>query len=268
MSKQAFKPLNIGRVMVFNENQKIYGLAIESKVEEGNLRKLAELADSLGIVIRYIQFSMEETRKPTVNAVAFLDFSNSKATPEEALEILTNSYNFVKSAKIIKPQGKGVIFDDYFFPLIAAGERAVIFRKSVYEALFKGVREKFGTAGEAVLYYQGFSIGTEIYNHYVKIAGSKRVEDLTEVAKAINMTLGWGVIEGVNVDVERGYAKLRIYQSFECELGRYKGKPQSQFYRGAIAGIFAHFFGRDVKVEETKCIAKGDPYCEFEIKIS
>jgi molybdenum cofactor biosynthesis enzyme MoaA len=126
MSKQAFKPLNIGRVMVFNENQKIYGLVIESKVEEGNLKKLAELADSLGIVIRYIQFSMEETRKPTVNAVAFLDFSNSKATPEEALEILTNSYNFVKSAKIIKPQGKGVIFDDYFFPLIAAGERAVI----------------------------------------------------------------------------------------------------------------------------------------------
>ncbi|MBX5321644.1 MAG: hypothetical protein QHH12_03135 [Candidatus Bathyarchaeota archaeon] len=268
MSKQTFKPLNIGRVMAFNEKQKIYGLAIESKIEKGNLRKLTELADSLGITIQYIQFSMEESRKPTVNAIAFLDFTNSKASPEEALEILLNSYNFIKSAKIIKPCGNSVIFDNYFFPLTVANERAVIFRKSVYEALFTGVREKFGSAGEAMLYYQGFSIGFEIYEQYVKIAKSERIEDLIEVAKAINMTLGWGIADDVNIDVKKGHAKLRIYQSFECELGKDEEKPYSQFYRGAIAGIFTRFFGKDVKVEETKCIAKGDPYCEFEVRAS
>ncbi|MEM3578790.1 MAG: V4R domain-containing protein [Candidatus Bathyarchaeia archaeon] len=239
---------------------------MESKVEKGNLRRLAELADSLGITIRYIQFSMEEAGKPTVNAIAFLDFSKAKATPEEALEILTNSYDFVKNAKIIRPQGKDVVFDNYFFPLIVADERAVVFRKSVYEALFNGVREKFGTAGEAMLYYQGFSIGTEIFDHYMKIAKSNMVEDLIEVAKAINLTLGWGVVDDVSIDQEKGCAKLRIYQSFECELGKGKGKPQSQFYRGAVAGIFARFFGKDVEVNETKCIAVGDPYCEFEVK--
>ncbi|MDW8040796.1 MAG: V4R domain-containing protein [Nitrososphaerota archaeon] len=264
--RQTFKPLNIGRVMFFDENQKIYGLALESKVEKGNLRRLTELADSFGITIRFIQFSMEEAGKPTVNAVAFLDFSRAKATPEEALEILTNSYDFVKSAKIIKPQGKGVVFDDYFFPLVAAGERAVVFRKSVYEALFNGVKEKFGTAGEAMLYYQGFSVGTEISNQYLKIAKSNKIEDLVEVAKAINMTLGWGVVDYVSIDPEKGYAKLRIHRSFECEIGEGKGKPQSQFYRGAIAGIFASFFGKDVEVKEAKCIAIGDPYCEFEVK--
>ncbi|MEM0058525.1 MAG: hypothetical protein QXG09_06625 [Candidatus Bathyarchaeia archaeon] len=183
--------------MAFNENQKIYGLAIESKIEQGNLRKLAELADSLGIIIRYIQFSMEETHKPAINAIAFLDFTRAKATPEEALEILTNSYDFVKNAEIIKPQGKGVLFDDFFFPLVAAGERAVVFRKSVYKALINGVREKFGTAGEVMLYYQGFSIGAEIFNHYLEVAKSGRVEDLVAVAKAINMTLGWGIIDNI-----------------------------------------------------------------------
>lgn len=267
MSKPTFRPLNVGRIMAFNENHKIYGLALESKVEQGNLRKLAELADSLGITIRYIQFSMEETQKPVINAIAFLDFSKAKATPEEALEILTNSYDFVKNAKIIKPQGKGVLFDDYFFPLVAAGERAVVFRKSVYKALLNGVKEKFGTAGEAMLYYQGFIIGTEAYNYYVKMAKSDRLEDLVAVAKAINMTLGWGIIDNVEVNPEKGRAKLCVYQNFECELGVGKGRPQSQLYRGAIAGIFACFFGRDVEVEETKCIAIGDPYCEFEVKV-
>ncbi|MEM2281762.1 MAG: V4R domain-containing protein [Candidatus Bathyarchaeia archaeon] len=265
--KQTFKPLNIGRIIAFNENQEIYGLALELKVEQGSLRKLAELADSLGIIIRYIQFSVEETQKPVINAIAFLEFSRAKATPDEALEILINSYDFVKNAKIIKPQGKGVLFDDFFFPLIAAGERAVVFRRSVYEALFNGVREKFGTAGEAMLYYQGFSVGAEAYTYYVEVAKSSKFEDLVAVAKAINMTLGWGIIDDVSMNPEEGYAKLRIYQNFECELRKGEGRPQSQFYRGAIAGVFARFFGRDVKVEETRCIAMGDPYCEFEIRI-
>ncbi|MEM2337590.1 MAG: 4-vinyl reductase [Candidatus Bathyarchaeia archaeon] len=264
-SRQTFKPLNIGRVMVFDEKQKIYGFAIESRVEKGNLRKLAELAESFGIIIRYIQFSMEDAGKPAVNVISFLDFSRAKVTPEETLEILKKSYDFVKNVKIIKPQGKCVIFDNYFFPLITAGERAVVFRRSVYEALFNGVREKFGTAGEAMLYYQGFSMGAEIFDDYMDIVKSNKLEDVIEVAKAMNMTLGWGVIDKVEIDTEKGRAKLRIYQSYECELSK-KEKPQSQFYRGAIAGIFARFFGKDVEVKETKCIAMGDPYCEFEIK--
>jgi len=266
MPKNTFKPLDVGRVMIFGENQKIYGLAIEAKVEKGNLKKLAEVAESLDITIRYIQFSMSGIRKPTVNAIAFLDFSKSRATPEEALEIILNSYDFVKNAKIIKPHGEGIIFDNHFFPLIAANERAVIFRKSVYEALFNGVREKFGSAGEAMLYYQGFSIGFEIYDTYREIAKSDDVENLVEVAKAINMTLGWGIIDRVDIDMGRKSAKLRVYQNFECELGIGKGKPYSQFYRGAVAGIFTRFFGKDVKVKETKCIAKGDEYCEFMVR--
>jgi predicted hydrocarbon binding protein len=268
MSKNTFKPLDVGRVMIFDEKQKIYGLAIGSKVEKGNLRKLAEVAESLDITIRYIQFSMNGTRKPTVNAIAFLDFSNSKATPEEALEIILNSYDFVKNAKIIEPCGKNIIFDKHFFPLVAANERAVIFRKSVYEALFNGVRERFGSAGEAMLYYQGFSIGFEIYDTYREIAKSDSVEDLVEVAKAINMTLGWGIIDDVSINLKRKSAKLQVYQNFECELGAGKGKPYSQFYRGAIAGIFSRLFGGDVKVKETKCIAKGDQCCEFVVKAS
>ncbi|HDI12443.1 MAG TPA: hypothetical protein ENF63_02490 [Candidatus Bathyarchaeota archaeon] len=43
------------------------------------------------------------------------------------------------------------------------------------------------------------------------------------------------------------------------------GIVRKQFYRGAIAGVFTWFFENEVKVEETKCIAKGDPYYEFYI---
>lgn len=262
--KGFFKPLNIGRIMVFNGNKRIYGIIIESTIEKGVLRKLSELAENLDIIVRYIQYSMENIDKPTVTAIAFLDFSQSKTSPEEALKIL-KSQKYVKNAQIINPSN-GIIYDSYFFPITLEGERVVIFRKPVYEALLNGIRKKFGSAGEAMLYYQGFSIGFEIYDAYVKIAKSERLEDLIEVAKAVNMTLGWGIADKVKVDVEKGTAMLRTYLNFECELGENNGRPYSQFYRGAIAGIFTRFFGKDVKVTETRCIAKGDPYCEFVVK--
>lgn len=251
--------------MIFDEKQKVYGIIIESKIGLSFLRRLAELAEKLGLVIRFIQFSTVKADETLVRVVAFLDFSNSTISLEKVLKLVKNQ-EFVKDAILIKPNRKGIIFDNYSFPLVTANERVVIFRKAVYEALFNGVRKKFGSAGEAMLYYQGFTIGYEIYDKYVEIANSEKPEDLIEVAKAINMTFGWGIIDKVNIDQRKGAAKLRIYQNFECELGKPNGKPYSQFYRGAIAGLFTKFFGKDVKVQETKCIAKGDPYCEFTIK--
>ncbi len=265
ISSRCFRPLDIGRVIVFDKGRKLYGLALECGVRKGVLRRLSEIAEKVGAVIRFVQYSMTEAEEPLVKGMAFLDFSDSEATPEEALE-LVRKQKFVREAYLIKPGRKGIIFDDYFFPLVVGCERAVIFRKNVYEALFKGVRENFGSAGEAMLYYQGFYIGAKIYGLYANMAGSENPEDLTEVVKAMLMTLGWAIIDDVEVDVKKGTAKVRILENFECEIGKGYGKPYSQFLRGAIAGMFAKFFRKDVKVQEVKCIAKGDAYCEFAVK--
>lgn len=83
---------------------------------------------------------------------------------KEALE-LVEKQEFVRSVRLILPSETGVLSDDYFFPLFIGWERAVIFRERVYEALFKGIREKLGTAGEVMLYYQGFSVGQKAYQN-------------------------------------------------------------------------------------------------------
>lgn len=248
------------------KNKKIYGIVIESKAVKSALRKLSELADNLGITVRYIQYSMDKIAKPTVTAIAFLDFSNAEVPPEEALKLVKN-YDFVEDARLIDSSSNGIIYDNYFFPLVINGDqRVVIFRKSVYEALFNGVRRRFGSAGDAMLYYQGFVVGYGVYDEYVKTAGSINLEDLIDVVKATNMTLGWGIIDKVKIDLKKGMAQLRVYHSFECEMGKNQGKTYSQFYRGVIAGFCTRFFGKKVKANETKCIAKGDPYCEFTVK--
>jgi len=260
-----FKPLNMGRMIVFDENRKLYGVAIECKVRKSVLKKLSEIAQKTGIIIRFIQVSMVEVDEPLVRAVAFLDMSDSNITPEEVLE-LVRKQDFIREAWLIRPNRTGIICDNYFFPLTVGEERAVIFRKTVYEALFKGLREKFGSAGEAMLYYQGYNVGYELCANHMSMDHAEKPEFLIEMSKTISRTLGWAIIDDEKIDLKKRRAKIRVYQNFECEIGKGSGKPHSQFYRGIIAGWFHKFFEKPVDVKETKCVAKGDTYCEFLIQ--
>jgi len=263
-NSEHLKPLNLGRIMIFDKNRKIYGIALECNVEKGVLSKLSEISDKIGAITRFIQVSMAGASEPSVKAIALLDLSDSNTAPEEALELVRKN-EFIKEARLIKPMANRFIFDDYFFPLVFGDERAVIFRKEVYKALFTGLREKFGSAGEAMLYYQGFNVGYALYGNHMSIA-CKETECLIELAKAFCRTLGWAIIDHEKIDMKKGRAKIQVYQNFECEVGKGSEKPYSQFFRGVIAGWFQRFFGKPVEIKETKCIAKGDAYCEFLIR--
>ncbi|MEM3730616.1 MAG: V4R domain-containing protein [Candidatus Bathyarchaeia archaeon] len=263
--KNYFNPLDVGRIYFSEKGEKVYGLIVESVIRTGVLRELGEIAEKLGITVRYLQYSMPKAREDVTKGIAFLDFTNSKIQPEDALELLKTE-SFVKYAKLIKPVINGIVSDNYFFPLVISGERVVIFRQSVYEALFDGIKKEFGSAGEAMLYYQGFNVGLKIYDTYAKIASSEDVEKLSEVARAINMTLGWGIIEVEDINVKKGTADIIVYHNFECANVKKSGKPNSHFVRGAAAGIFTRFIGKVAKAEEICCLAKGDPYCKFRVK--
>ena len=54
-----------------------------------------------------------------------------------------------------------------------------------------------------------------------------------------------------------------MHDSFECELGKGRVIPYSQFIRGIIASTLSELFGRTYNVIEDSCIAKGDPVCRF-----
>ena len=70
----------------------------------------------------------------------------------------------------------------------------------------------------------------------------------------------------VNASANPPEATIRIYDSFECELGLESGGPYSHLIRGMLAGVLTVIFNRRMRAEERKCIASGDPYCEFTIK--
>jgi len=260
-----FNPLNLGRIVVLDARQRWCGLVLETIVERGVVRRLAEIAENAGIIIRFIHYSHLENDEKFARALVFLDFSNTSITPEEALKLVSKQ-TFVKNAHLITPNSEGILYDNHFFPLVVGGKRAVIFRRRVYESLFKGIREKFGTAGEAMLYYQGYAIGLRTCQAHKEDIGTEDPRALVGMAKAYFRTVGWGILDVVKMSLEAGEAQIRVYQSFECETGKGSETPYGHFIRGILAGFFTEIFGEEAKAVETKCIATGDPYCEYMIK--
>jgi len=260
---EGFDPINICRIVV-SDGRKVCGLAVETTYEKKVLRELGEMAENLNVTILYIQVSMPEPGAETAKALAFLDLTNSEVSPEQIEELLKKQ-EFVKSVEVISPSKYGFVADTHFFPLLVDDKRAVMFRKEIYEGIFEGIRRKFGSAGEAFLYYEGFEVGKRAYDSYRRFARERSSEAMVEVAKAVNTTLGWGMIKDVRINEETKTATLKLYGNFECELGKGSGRAYSQFYRGAIAGMFTKCFKEEMKAEETRCIAKGDPYCEFTV---
>lgn len=57
---------------------------------------------------------------------------------------------------------------------------------------------------------------------------------------------------------------MRLEDGFEG-TGAKSPKPSCHFTRGLVSGACQHLLGRPTACEETKCVALGDPYCQFEV---
>ncbi len=79
--------------------------------------------------------------------------------------------------------------------------------------------------------------------------------------------LAWGLgrMEVVEASATPPQVVMRVYDCFECELGIGARKPFSNFIRGILAALIAQLFNGRMEAKELKCVAKGDPYCEFKI---
>lgn len=256
-------PLEVCRITVAKGNR-VLGVALETDFGDRFLEQLDELAEKFGIAITHIQVS-RSPRDKTAKCFAFIEIENSKLSIKKIEELLKKQ-KFVKALKIVKPLKHGIIGDIYYFPITILNQRAIMLEKNIYTAIFKDIRELFGTAANAFLYYIGFETGKKLYLRLIELTNGPQLEALIEALRIVNVTMGWGIIKSVYVDKILKKAAVVVYENFECDLGKGSITPYSHFYRGILAGFFTEYFGEEMTAEETKCIAKGDNYCKFKIR--
>ncbi|MEM1944900.1 MAG: V4R domain-containing protein, partial [Nitrososphaerota archaeon] len=131
----------------------------------------------------------------------------------------------------------------------------------VYKALFEGVRERFGSASEAFLYYLGLNAGRSLYRN---IVGLGMGGDLPTSVRLLALVHGRALFEFTEFSPDVRWAVIRSYWTFECTIAKTRGTPHSAFYRGFLERILSEAWGQ-VHVTERRCIAAGDDFCEFYI---
>ncbi|MEM1949655.1 MAG: V4R domain-containing protein, partial [Candidatus Caldarchaeum sp.] len=181
-------------------------------------------------------------------------------------EQLAKSISLLNVVKDITYYGKqlpDMLFDEHHFPMRIMGERAIIHRESAYGEMILGIKRQLGTGGDAILYHIGLNIGKGIWNKLKQITGGD-LDLLVKHFKYRQLMNKTSRVKEVNIDLEAGRVVVKLEDNYECSLVKNYGKPFSNLHRGVVAGIFSELVGSE-KSKETKCIAAGDPYCEFVI---
>ena len=252
-------PLDIFRV-VHLPTRDLHGFLIELRDVPRTLVEVFKVLTESGIkILRCFIYS-----KDGAEVILLCDITKMKfdlRMVEDGIRKLEG----VKSLISIKQFRPGFFIDYVNFPLTISEKRVVMLDLDELRGFVKDIRDEWGSAGDVFCYYSGLNIGRCIWRGYESILEALSPPDKFELVGHIFKAYGFGRMEVVKVDVKAPSATLRFYELFECLIGRPSKKPYSQLMRGILATIAARVFDREMYVREVMCIAKGDPFCEFNI---
>ncbi len=116
--------------------------------------------------------------------------------------------------------------------------------------------------GAAVLLYEaGKDAGKTWISRFHDEWGLREAEnEFIQATEEFYAELGWGKF---SIDIE--HRTIRIENSFIARGYGNRGakKPVCHFLCGYNASLITELINKEVDVEERKCMAKGDRYCEF-----
>jgi predicted hydrocarbon binding protein len=164
------------------------------------------------------------------------------------------------------PGIRGFMFGEFAFPLTALpGVRSIIFLERDIGEMIKGLYDKLSDLASVFLYHMAYSGGRFIGDYVYEKLHPKGGKKLITEAVKIYQSAGWGRVKIVSYEPE-ATTVIRLHDSFECGALEGSERPMSNFIRGHINGLISGILNKELSIIETKCISKGDEYCEFELK--
>jgi predicted hydrocarbon binding protein len=239
---------------------RLFQLAYTADIADAPLAKLLEVLKKRRILMLSAKMSSPDG-KHSVWSV-FLD-SEDYGITIEGLRHMLEELDFMRDLRIAG--GNSFIVDELFFPVtVSLGDRTMLISQEALQRMIGAMGEQFGSGGSVISYQEGVAIGSR----WVAQLRSVFHGDLrTLIPEAIKLysAMGIGRAEFIVASFDSLQFVLRLHHNIECE-GKRTEKPNSQWIRGHLAGAAMAAFDAQLVCTETKCIAVGDPYCEFELK--
>lgn len=203
-----FEPFDIGRFLVV-PGRKFHLAMIRAKVRIGVIEKLASITRKYGVKIVYLSYSMQREYGKPIKAIIFLDMTDATISAEELAKEV-EKLEFVEEVKEVKPEVEGFILDTLSFPLVIGEDRVIIFRGQGIKGIICGLRERLGSAAEAIQYFLGFEAGLEFGKSHIKLGKALGIEKASEIFSKISAPLfapvGFGIMETIKITDKPPYA--------------------------------------------------------------
>jgi len=164
----------------------------------------------------------------------------------------------------VAASNKGLLIDSFHVGLTdSLGVPRIVLSTSALRRVFSDVANMFGSGGATLLFEEGLSMGKENATFVKKLVGPSLARGKAQELLGVYRSMGWGV-PMVREWKPADRFTLRIDGCFEC--GGEKGNRKScDFQRGHLVGLLSTFYDASLDCTETKCRARGDLACEFEL---
>ena len=137
-------------------------------------------------------------------------------------------------------------------------------RIETLHGMMEEVEKVLGTGACLVWYTAGKGAGKSLAALVKKEFKNYNLKSVSNLLMDFYANWGWGKGEIALWREEEGEIILRVWDNAFAKRGSSK-TPSCFFLKGFIEGILKELTQKCVKIEETKCISKGDKYCEFHL---
>jgi predicted hydrocarbon binding protein len=136
---------------------------------------------------------------------------------------------------------------------------AAILSLKTFVRIQKDAEKILGAEGAAVLLYEAGKDTGKTWISRFKEEWRLKGSEFIKATEEFYAELGWGKF---SIDIE--HLTISIENSFIARgYGKGAKKPVCHFLCGYNASLITELINKEVDVEERKCMAKGDRYCEF-----
>jgi len=143
----------------------------------------------------------------------------------------------------------------------------ILLRVDSLHGMIEEVNKVLGTGGSLVWYLAGKGAGRSMAKILQKHLKEKEtLEAVFDKITDFYARCGWGNAKRVLLREKTGEFIIRIYDNAFAR-GQHSQFPSCYFVKGYLEGLTEKLTGKHASSQETKCMATGDPYCEFQITI-
>jgi len=142
------------------------------------------------------------------------------------------------------------------------GTEWILLRVEALQGMMAEVNKAFGTGARVVWYLAGKGAGKSMADLIRKRVKSDNIEEIGKKVAKIYERCGWGRVQLVMLRQKTGEFLIRVHNNAFAR-GTRSQTTSCYYLRGLLEGIAEQLTGKHAKTEETKCMSRGDPYCEF-----